>query len=321
MKLTKEIKTAILVICSILLFIWGYSFLKGTDILTSYNTFYVEYNDVEGLASSAPVTINGLIIGKVKSISFSDKNNWKPIVELQINNDYEISKSSIARLYEPGLIGGKQIQIVPNTNDATLAKSGDILKGDVKAGLTDLVSERLTPLQEKIERMMVSADSLLIGLNEVLDENTKANLRNSVVKLNEVLTGFSETSSSINSMLAENKAKINSTTTNMEKTTANFSKISDSLAKANIGETVKKLETTLANVDKIMNEVQSGKGTMGKMFKDETLYNNFSKSSKELELLLQDLRLNPTRYVNVSLFGKKNKPYIAPVNDTISNKK
>lgn len=321
MKITKEIKTAILVIISILLFIWGYSFLKGTDILTGYNTFYVEYNDVEGLASSAPITINGLVIGKVKSINFSDKNNWKPIVELQINKDFEISKSSIARLYEPGLIGGKQIQIIPSTTDRTPAKSGDILIGDVKAGLTDLVTERLTPLQEKIERMMVSADSLLIGLNEVLDDKTKANLRNSVVKLNEVLTGFSETSSSINSMLAENKAKINSTATNLEKTTANFSKISDSLAKANIGETVKKLETTLANVDKIMNDVQSGKGTMGKMFKDETLYTNFAKSSKELELLLQDLRLNPIRYVNVSLFGKKNKPYVAPVNDTISNKK
>ena len=321
MKITKEIKTAILVIISILLFIWGYSFLKGTDILTGYNTFYVEYNDVEGLASSAPITINGLVIGKVKSINFSDKNDWKPIVELQINKDFEISKSSIARLYEPGLIGGKQIQIIPSTTDRTPAKSGDVLIGDVKAGLTDLVTERLTPLQEKIERMMVSADSLLIGLNEVLDDKTKANLRNSVVKLNEVLTGFSETSSSINSMLAENKAKINSTATNLEKTTANFSKISDSLAKANIGETVKKLETTLANVDKIMNDVQSGKGTMGKMFKDETLYANFAKSSKELELLLQDLRLNPIRYVNVSLFGKKNKPYVAPVNDTISNKK
>lgn len=321
MKITKEIKTAILVIISILLFIWGYSFLKGTDILTGYNTFYVEYNDVEGLASSAPITINGLVIGKVKSINFSDKNNWKPIVELQINKDFEISKSSIARLYEPGLIGGKQIQIIPSTSDRTPAKSGDVLIGDVKPGLTDLVTERLTPLQEKIEHMMMSADSLLIGLNEVLDDKTKANLRNSVVKLNEVLTGFSETSSSINSMLAENKIKINSTATNLEKTTANFSKISDSLAKANIGETVKKLETTLANVDKIMNDVQSGKGTMGKMFKDETLYTNFAKSSKELELLLQDLRLNPTRYVNVSLFGKKNKPYVAPVNDSISNKK
>jgi phospholipid/cholesterol/gamma-HCH transport system substrate-binding protein len=98
---------------------------------------------------------------------------------------------------------------------------------------------------------------------------------------------------------------------------ANFVKISDSISKANLGKTVKSLERTLASVDKIMADVQSGKGTLGKLAKDETIYNNFAKTSKELELLLQDLRLNPTRYVNVSLFGKKNKPYKAPVKDSI----
>ncbi len=321
MKITKEIKATILVTISILLFIWGYSFLKGTDLLNGYTTFYVEYDDVEGLAVSAPITINGLIIGKVKNIHFSDKTNWKPRVELQISKDFEISRSSIARLYEPGLIGGKQIQIIPNVSDKRIAQSGDVLFGDVKPGLTDLVTERLTPLQEKIERMMVSADSLLLGLNDVLDNRTKANLRNSFANLNEVLNGFGETTRSINTILATNTSKINATTTHLEKTTANFSKLSDSLAKANIGLTLKKLETTLVHVDKIMNEVQAGKGTMGKMFTDETLYTNFTKTSKELELLLQDLRLYPTRYVNVSLFGKKNKPYVAPISDSIPVKK
>jgi phospholipid/cholesterol/gamma-HCH transport system substrate-binding protein len=105
--------------------------------------------------------------------------------------------------------------------------------------------------------------------------------------------------------------------TNVEKASANFSKVSDSLAKINLGPTVKSLEKTMANVDRMMAELESGRGTMGKLLKDETMYNNFTKTSKELELLLQDLRLNPTRYVNVSLFGKKNKPYIAPINDTI----
>ena len=118
-------------------------------------------------------------------------------------------------------------------------------------------------------------------------------------------------------MLADNKEKISSSLTNFDKASGNFAKISDSIAKVNIGETVNKLEKTLASVDKIMAEIQSGKGTLGKLAKDETLYNNFSKTSKELELLLEDLRLNPTRYVNVSLFGKKNKPYKAPVNDSV----
>lgn len=100
-----------------------------------------------------------------------------------------------------------------------------------------------------------------------------------------------------------------------------FSKISDSLSKANIGKTIKDLENTLSKVNGIMSDVQAGKGTFGKLMKDDALYTNFSKTSKELELLLQDLRLNPTRYVNVSVFGKKNKPYVAPVNDSIPKEK
>jgi phospholipid/cholesterol/gamma-HCH transport system substrate-binding protein len=318
LKITREIKTAILVIASILLFIWGYSFLKGRDLLTDYKTFYVNYDNVEGLATSAPVTINGLVVGKVNGISLKN-NTGKLVVELQIKSDFPISKSSIVNIYEPGLIGGKQIQIIPNLEDKNLAESGDTLIGGVKPGLTALVGEKLTPLQEKVERMVVSADKVLTNLNDVLDQKTKQNLKNSIANLDATLAEFRSASRNVNEMLADNKAKISSTMTNVDNASANFSKISDSLAKADIGKTVKKLESTLASVDKIMDDLNSGKGTMGKLLKDDALYKNFTKTAKELEMLLQDLRLNPTRYVNVSLFGKKNKPYVAPKTDTIAN--
>ncbi|WP_264521284.1 MlaD family protein [Flavobacterium sp. N1994] len=317
MKITREIKTAILVIISIALFIWGYSFLKGKDLLANYKTFYVQYDNVEGLMKSAPVTINGLNVGKVSKVEFLTDNSGKIRVELQIKSDFPISKSSIASIYEPGLIGGKQIMITPNFEDKEIAESGITLKGDIKPGLTTLVAQRLTPLQEKVEKMVVSADGLLKNVNSILDSKTKENLKSSIANLDATLAEFKVASENVNVMLAENKGKINSTITNFDKASGNFAKISDSLAKINIGKTVKNLEKTLASVDKIMADVQSGKGTLGKLAKDETLYNNFAKTSKELELLLQDLRLNPTRYVNVSLFGKKNKPYKAPVNDTI----
>ncbi|RTY93613.1 MlaD family protein [Flavobacterium sp. GT3R68] len=320
MKITREIKTAILVIASILLFIWGYSFLKGKDLFTDYRTFYVQYDNVEGLAASAPVTINGLVVGKVTTISI-DNTTGKLIVELQIKSDFPVSKSSLVAIYEPGLIGGKQIQIIPNYTDKVLAKSGDTLQGSVKKGLTDLVGEKLTPLQDKVEKTVVSADSLLTSLNKVLDAKTKENLKSSIAHLNQTMAQFSDASKSVNTILDGNKEKIAVTMTNLNKVSSDFSKISDSLSKANISRTVKNLGETLAKVDKIMDGVQSGKGTLGKMMTDEALYNNLDKTSKELELLLQDLRLNPTRYVNVSLFGKKNKPYIAPVNDTISKAK
>ena len=324
MKITREIKTAILVIASILLFIWGYSFLKGRDLLSNYKTFYIQYDNVEGLVNSAPVTINGLIVGKVSSIKFLNETG-KVQVELQIKNDFPFSKSSVASIYEPGFIGGKQIMITPNFEDKTIAESGMTLAGNVKQGLTSLVAERLTPLQEKVEKMVVSADALLKNVNTLLDAKTKTDLKSSIANLDATLAQFKVASKSVNEMLADNKGKINSTMSNVDKASTNFAKISDSLSKANIGKTVKSLEKTLASVDKIMADVQAGKGTLGKLAKDEAMYTNFTKSSKELELLLQDFRLNPTRYVNVSLFGKKNKPYKSPpaevVKDTITKKK
>jgi len=321
LKITREVKTAILVIASILLFVWGYSFLKGKDLFSDYTTFYVQYDNVEGLAGSAPVTLNGLVIGKVTKITI-EQGTGKLLVELQVKTDFSISKSSEVNIYEPGFIGGKQVQIIPNLEDKSVAVSGDYLKGRIVPGLASLVGEKLTPLQQKVEKMIVSADTLLNNLNKVLDAKTRQNLKASIANLNETLAEIKGASGKVNTMLAQNSSKISSTVSNLDNASANFSKISDSLAKADIGKTVKKLENTLANVNKIVADMNDGKGSMGKLLKDDALYTNFTKSSKELELLLQDLRLNPTRYINVSLFGKKNKPYVAPVlNDTVGTSK
>jgi phospholipid/cholesterol/gamma-HCH transport system substrate-binding protein len=315
LKLTKEIKTAVLVIVSIFLFIWGYNFLKGKDLFDSTTRVYVVYDNVAGLVNSAPVTLNGLAIGKVNSITIQP--DGKLLVEMQINTDFPISKSSIAEIYDSGLVGGRQIAIKPNFQDKNYIKSGDYLKASSKLGLTDALAQQLEPLQYKVQKLLDNADVLFTNVNEILDEKTKQNLKNSISELNKTLSEFSEVSKNLNGLVADNKPKLNSMISNFDKTAANFSTMSDSLAKANLGQTVRNLEKTLANVDKIMTDIEQGKGTMGKLMKDDAMYTNFTNTSKELELLLQDVRLHPTRYVNVSLFGKKNKPYVAPVNDTI----
>jgi phospholipid/cholesterol/gamma-HCH transport system substrate-binding protein len=315
LKVSREIKTAVLVIISIILFIWGYSFLKGKNLFDNSNKLFVVYENVAGLAPSAPVTLNGLTIGKVNSISINP--DGKLLVELHITTDFPISKSSIAEIYDSGLVGGRQIAIKPNLLDKNYTVSGDYLSASSKLGLTDALAQQLEPLQAKIQQLLENADVLFSNVNDILDTQTRQNLKNSIASLNTTLSEFSVASKSINELLADNKSKLNSTLKNVDKVSGNFATISDSLAKANLGQTVKNLEKTLAKVDKIMAELEQGKGTMGKLIKDETMYTNFAKTSKELELLLQDLRLNPTRYVNVSLFGKKNKPYVAPVNDTI----
>ncbi|MBL0012474.1 MAG: MCE family protein [Flavobacterium sp.] len=313
MKITREIKTAILAIASILLFIWGYSFLKGKDLLADYTTFYVEYDNVEGLGKSAAVTLNGLSIGKVNGIKFSD-NTGKLMVELQIKSDFPISKSSVATIYDPGLIGGKQIMIVPNLNDKEMAKSGSRLMGNIKPGLTDLVGEKLAPLQAKLDKVLLNADQLISGINNVLDKKGQQDLKKSLAELSETMVQFHKASESMNAMIDNNKSNINGIVSDFHKTSTNLSMISDSLNKADLGKTVKDLQATLQKVDHMLADMNAGKGTAGKILKDEALYNNLSQTSKELELLLQDVRLNPTRYVNVSLFGKKNKPYVAPSN-------
>lgn len=311
MKITREVKTAILVIGSILLFFWGYSFLKGKNLFDTTRKFYVVYDNVEGLAPSAAVTINGLTVGKVNTITIQEKTG-KLLVEIQMDNEVPVAKSSTASIYEPGFIGGKQIAINPNFEDTNYAKSGDYLQPKVILGLTASLEKNLAPIQEKLDKVLANADALLVNLNDVLDANTKSNLKKTIAELNTTMTNFSSVSGNLDKVVADNKEKLGSVVSNLDKTTGNFAKISEDLEKAKLGATVENLEKTLVSVNKMMADMESGKGTMGKLMKDEAMYNNLTKASKEIELLLQDLRLHPTRYVNVSLFGKKEKPYKAP---------
>lgn len=318
MKITREIKTAILVITSILLFIWGYSFLKGKDLFNNYKTFYVEYANVEGLAPSAPVTINGLGIGIVKTITINDKGTL--LVELQIKTDFPISKSSTATIYDASFIGGKQVAIHPNYSDKTVAENGDYLVGNIESSLMASLGDKATPVMAKLEKLMASADQLITSFNSVLDAKGQADLKKSLAELSATMEEFHKVGSNANVILEENKGQLKGVVSNFNKVSDNFVKISDSLNKADLGQTVRNLNATLSKVDGLMKGLESGKGTMGKLMKDEALYANLEKTSKELELLLQDVRLNPTRYVNVSMFGKKNKPYVAP-NDSITKVK
>lgn len=314
MKITREIKTAILVITSLMLFIWGYSFLKGQNLFNSHKKLFVEYDNVEGLATSAPVTVSGKIIGKVNAIVLNENGKLK--VELQINEDnFPISKTSIAQIYEPSPIGGKNIAIIPDYKSKDFTQDGDMLMGEVKLGLISSVGDRLQPTQQKIDGLITSADRLVLNLNSVLDEKTKANLKATVVSLNETLLEVNKATKQVNEMLLANNQKINNTLSNAEKASGDIAKMTAGLEKAKLAETINSLEATLGNVNKMLTDMQSGKGTMGKLMKDEALYTNLSKTSKELELLLQDVRLHPTRYVNVSFFGKKEKPYTAPVGE------
>ena len=311
MKITRELKTGVVAILIIALFIWGYNFLKGMNIFDGpLKTYYTEYNNVQGLNTASVVTINGVEVGKVISINFNNDEAKKGqlIVEFSIENDFEFSKNSIAKIYSASLMGGKSLAIVPSY-EGEIAKPGDFLPGEIESDIFSSVTEKLNPLQAKVENVIVSADSLMTGLTDVLDVKSRRNLKASIVELNQTISNFKDISESVNVLIKNNDDKLAKTLTNTEEITKNLSKLSDSLVDANLGATFKNLEQTIASLNIMLSNVEKGNGTLGKLMTDDKMYLNLTNASKELEELLNEMKLHPKRFVHFSLFGKKEKKY------------
>ena len=298
MKLSYEIKTAILVLSGIILFIIGFSYLKSNDVFVADRIFYAVYDDVEGVSKGTPVTISGFNVGSVQDIKFY-KNTSQLLLKFRVENDFTFSDQSIAQIYETGLIGGKALSVVPKYGQR-LAKSGDTLQSSIAPGLTELVNDKLTPLQEKIESMVVSADSVLIGLNSVLNNEAKFEIQSSIKNFSSTVSDLKNSAGTLDELLNTNKSQINNIISNVNQTSNELSDLSI---------VVKNLSQSSKSIDKIVNEISNGNGSLNKLIFDDELINSLDAASSNINLLLKDLRLNPKRYVHFSLFGKKNLPY------------
>ena len=314
MKVSREIKTAFLVIGVIVLFIYGFSFLKGTSILKKDKTIFTIYNEVEGLLPGAKVTINGLSVGKISEIDFLP-NSTKILITMKIRDELVFSTRSTALLYETGLIGGMAVAIKPVFDYENKVISGDTLPSEVKPGLTELINRQIEPLQAKISSMLSSADSLFIGVSNVLDNNTQLNLKSTLLNLSNTTQNLNEASSSLIKILDDNQAYINTTFDNFSDTSANLKSITDSISKANFSNTMRQFNETVNGLNLIVSSIEAGKGTLGKIVNDESLYESLMDASDELESLLSDLKNHPKRYINLSVFGKKEKPYTPKENN------
>jgi len=304
MKLSNEIKTAILVLSGILMFIVGFSFLKSNNIFSSDRTFFAIYDDIEGVSVGTPVTVSGFNVGSIQDISFY-QNTMDIIVKFRVENKVKFSKNSVAQIYETGLIGGKALAILPKKG--SLAQSGDTLVSSVAPGLTELVNDKLSPLQEKIESTFVSADSLLKNINNVLDVNSQNQIKESFSQLSDLAMNLKESAENLNSIINSNQIKINDIVSNVDNFSSNFSSLSNSFSDVEL--IIGNLTKTSNNLNSIIDEISFGDGTFNQLIYDDSMIKSLNEASNNLNLLMEDLRLNPKRYVHFSLFGKKNKEY------------
>ena len=304
MKLSNEIKTAILVLSGILMFIVGFSYLKSNNIFSSDRTFFAIYDDIEGVSVGTPVTVSGYNVGSIQDISFY-QNTMDILVKFRVENKVKFSKNSVAQIYETGLIGGKALAILPN--NGPLAQSGDTLRSSIAPGLTELVNDKLSPLQEKIESTFVSADSLLKNINNVLDVNSQNQIKESFSQLSDLAINLKESAENLNSIINSNEIKINDIVSNVDNFSSNFSSLSNSFSDVEV--IIGNLTKTSNNLNSIIDEISSGDGTFNQLIYDDSMIKSLNEASNNLNLLMEDLRLNPKRYVHFSLFGKKNKEY------------
>jgi|TARA_B110000881_G_scaffold121513_1_gene106646 phospholipid/cholesterol/gamma-HCH transport system substrate-binding protein len=303
LKNKNEIKTGILVVIGIGLFIFGFSYLKSNDIFIGDRTFYAVYDNVEGVVKGTPVTINGFPVGSIQDISFLKNNNL--LVKFRVENDLTFSINSIAQIYETGLIGGKALSIIPANDNSRIAVSRDTLKSSVAPGLTELVNERLTPLQENIESMIVSANEVLSKVSLIFDDSTRTNLKTIVSDFTETIRDLKETSA----VLKSNKLNIDKIIDNALDISTDLSEISKTINQSELDLIIGNFKIFSNDLALILEKINDSNGTISKLIENDTLFQNLNNASKSIDLLLEDIRLNPKRYIHFSIFGKKDKVY------------
>lgn len=305
MRFTKEIGIGILVILGTLMSVFSYNYLKGINLFEKTRTFKVIYTKVDGLSPSNPVTLNGYKIGKVQKINFNSNDTKELIVDIVIENDVKFSKTSKAELYETGLIGGKAIAIIPDYDNNAVAESGDYLIGSVKPGLTDLVNQIMPQIQLQLETVMKKAGIVLSNINTLFDEETKKSLKSSIDQFASLTNNLSETSRNVDAFIKDNSPNLTTTIDNLNATSLKMKDMSNSMSEVDLNLILTNLDSTISNLNNITNKLNQGEGTVGKLIYDDGLFKNLDNATKNLEELIEDIKLNPKRYVHFSIFGKK----------------
>ena len=315
MKFTKEIKAGLIALLAIIGFVILFQFMKGKSLFTTDNIFYAKFDNVEGLSASNPVSINGLKVGQVDKIIPQTEADGKIhfVVKVTVDDDFEFSKRSTLEIFEPGLMSGKQMRINLAYGNP-MAKDGDTLKGAFTLSLMNNISSQVGPVKDQLQVVLRRVDSLTTNANEILNDHNKAEIKALLINLNKTVASFEGTSRQTNALLANSDPKIqkvldnaNLATISAKSAIEKYGKVAEQVDVKSLNNTIEKLSVTSDKLNSLISGVQNGEGSLGKLTKDEQLYNNLNTASDNLNKLIQDLKTNPKRYLNFSVFGKNTK--------------
>jgi phospholipid/cholesterol/gamma-HCH transport system substrate-binding protein len=328
MKISRELKIGAFGIVTLALFIISVNFIKGKDIFNRNRTFYAVYDATSGIQEAASVTVSGLEVGKVTDMRFLTKNSKKVLIELTISNKVFIPSKSVARITSLDLLGTKNIEIV-FSDSKTEALDGDTLVGGSQLSLQEEVNNQVAPIKLKAENLLSSLDTMVTVLHSVFNADTRKNITASFLSIRSTLSNLENTTYNLDTLVYGQKKRLERILFNVESITENFRKndenisniltnfslLSDTLAKANLAGTLKNVNIVLSRVEAITTKINNGEGTIGMLVNDQKLYDNLNKSASQLNALIEDMKLNPYRYVNVSIFppSKKRMVYTEPV--------
>ena len=306
--LSKELRIGMLVVISIVVLVWGINYLKGSNLFDSSRTLYALYGNIGGLQEGSSITVNGFKVGVVKKISLLTDKNYSLLVALSIEENINIPSNSVSKIVNEDIMGSKGISLVLGDSNIN-AEQGDTLASDMDRSLKEEVNKQILPLKNKAEQLIGSIDSIVTVITSVLSKDARESLTKSLVSLDNTFTTMSQTMTKVNKIVDQNDERISSIIKNLEANNneitnilKNFSELSDDIAKSNI-------KTTLASLNEISKKISDSEGSLGMFINDKDLYLNLEKSSKELEALIKDIKLNPKRYVGFSVLGGKSKSY------------
>jgi len=308
LRYSREIKTGVFAVVSILLFILGYQYMKNSKLFQTSKEFYVIYQNVVGLEAGAPVTINGMRVGKVKNLSLANKAGDAVLVTFLIENDFEFSKSSVIKIYASGIIGGNNLAVLPAVDDPVMARSGDTLRGELESGMIDGLIEKFSPIEKSLLSTLTKVDSVLSDVDQVLDRKSKENLRKSVESLSVAMDQLSQTATGLNVLVDRNQNELDAAFKSILKTSTNLETITDSIAAVNTAQMLKDLSGSISALNIITNSLAQGEGSLGALMQDKGLYDDLRTLTEDAQNLLKDIQESPKRYVHFSLFGQKEEP-------------